>query len=137
MKVELQDPALFSFDDSFAGLGLLNQSQPRLMARVRAAFEENRAFCQTHVRPLALASDLALQRDPSALATELLELALQHRRFTRFLPPLLGGWGDGTAIAPVHTAPHHARVASAELSMRIATRSPRCTPRSASALASP
>ena len=110
MKVELQDPALFSFDDSFAGLGLLNQSQPRLMARVRAAFEENRAFCQTHVRPLALASDLALQRDPSALATELLELALQHRRFTRFLPPLLGGWGDGTAIAPVVNAEETAAV---------------------------
>ncbi len=110
MQVEFDNPDLFSFDDSFASLAFLERSEPRLMARVRQSFEENRRFCQEYVRPLSLSTDLALQKDPNAIATELLDVAVKHRRFSRLIPGILGGMSDGTVISYVINAEETAAV---------------------------
>ncbi len=110
MRIEFDNPDLFSFDDSFASLSFLGRTEPALLGKVRASFEENRSFCQKYVRPLALRTDLALQRDPTALAGEMLKLALEHRRFSRVLPGILGGLSDGTVITPMITAEETASV---------------------------
>lgn len=110
MQLDFDRPNLFSFDDSFASLTFLERTEPRLIAKVRASFEENRSFCQEHVRPLALRTDLELQRNPDALATELLDLAVRHHRFSRFVPGILGGESDSTLITPMITAEETAAV---------------------------
>jgi acyl-CoA dehydrogenase len=110
MARELDDPDLFSFDESYPSLAYLARHEPRLIAKVRDVFEDNRSFCREHVAPLALSTDLALQRDPGALAEELLSLAITHRRFSRFVPRMLGGLGDGTLIAPIVSAEEIAAV---------------------------
>lgn len=110
MRIEFDKPDLFSFDESFPSLVYLERSEPKLMGKVREAFEETRTFCQTHVRPLALSTDLELQQDPNALADKLLDLAIRHRRFSRLVPRMLGGLGDGTVIAPIISAEETAAV---------------------------
>jgi acyl-CoA dehydrogenase len=110
MQVQLDDPDLFSFDEGFASLAYLERSEPRLIAKVRESFDENRRFCRDHVRPLALATDLELQREPDKLADRLLSLAIEHRRFSRLLPRMLGGLGDGNLIAPIVSAEETAAI---------------------------
>lgn len=109
-QFQFDSPDLFSFEDCFPGLHYLQKHEPGMVARARATFEDNRSFCQTHVRPLALSSDRRLQAHPDEVATELLQLAIKHRRFSRFVPTVFGGLGDGTAVGPMIAAEEIAAV---------------------------
>jgi len=93
MKPDFDNPHLFSFDDSFASLLYLGKINKRSYKRAKASFEEARAFCREYIRPMALAMDLKIQKDPKALAWEMVEIAVKHRRLSAMLPKFMGGMG--------------------------------------------
>lgn len=99
MKVDFDNPRLFSFEDSFAPLLYLNKFKKKMIARVKENYEENQKFCQEHLKPLALEMDLKFQRDPNSTPTELLDLAVKHRRFSNFIPKMLNGTNPGATWA--------------------------------------
>lgn len=90
-----EDPALFSFEDQFASLVTLAKMRPRTMRLVRQDVEFMRRFCRNEIAPLTLSTDLAIQRDKSRLADEILEKAVQHKLGSRNVPRFLGGTSSG------------------------------------------
>lgn len=106
----LESPDLLDFEDCFPSLAYLGRRERGAVRRLKAAFREARAFSKTHVRPLALAGDAALQQDPTAPPRALLELALAHRRFSRLVPGILGGLGESSLAAPIVAAEETAAV---------------------------
>lgn len=102
LKHELDDPNLFSFEDSFFSLMHLRGWKRRVIDRTREAFNEHRNFVRNYVRPLALKMDLEAQRDPSRIAKEYLDLMVKHRRITQMIPKAMGGMGmPPYAISPI------------------------------------
>lgn len=102
LKHELDDPNLFSFEDSFFSLMHIRGFKRGIINDTRDAFNEHRNFCRHYVRPLALKMDLKNQKDPMAFATEYLDLMIKHRRITQLIPKAMGGMGSPPyAISPI------------------------------------
>jgi len=99
MKVDFDNPNLFSFEDSFASLAYLSKYKKKMIKKVKESYEENRRFCQEYLKPLAVKMDLKFQKDPNATPDEYLELAIKHRRLSGFIPKFLGGSADGAMWA--------------------------------------
>lgn len=95
MTPDFDDPNLFSFDDQFASLVSLGRLKKRTMRIARQDLECMRRFCRDHLRPLTLKTDLTIQRDPKALALEMLDLAVKHNILTRNIPKFMGGGSEG------------------------------------------
>jgi acyl-CoA dehydrogenase len=95
MTPDFDDPNLFSFDDQFASLVSLGKIKKRAMRIARRDVEFTRRFCREHLRPLTLKTDLMIQKNPNALAREILDLAVQHRILSRNIPKFMGGGSDG------------------------------------------
>lgn len=95
MKVDFEDPDLFSFDDCFASLLYLGKYKKKMIEGVKKAYEDNRRFCQEHLRPLAREMDLNCQRDPNAIPQKFLDLGVKQRRFSSFIPSMMGGTSSG------------------------------------------
>lgn len=92
---DLDNPHLFSFDDQFASLVSMGKIKKRTMDLARRDHEFMRDFCQNHLRPLVLPTDLMIQKDPHALATDMLALAVRHRLLSRNIPRFMGGHSSG------------------------------------------
>ena len=95
MSPDFDDPNLFSFDDQFASLVSLGRVKKRAMRIVRRDVEFMRRFCREHLRPLTLKTDLMIQKNPNALAHEMLDLAVKHRILSRNIPKFMGGGSGG------------------------------------------
>ncbi|MBN1663142.1 MAG: acyl-CoA dehydrogenase [Deltaproteobacteria bacterium] len=95
MRLDFDDPGLFSFEDSFAGLSHLGTIKKKAILSARKDFEAVREFAQHHLRPLVLSADLAVQKDKNALPDDILALAVKHRMLSLFIPGFIGGGGSG------------------------------------------
>ena len=99
MKYDFDNPQLFDFDDCFASLRTIGRYKKKMIERVKEAYEDNRQFCQEHLRPLVRESDLKFQRDAKATPDEYIDLLIKHRRLSNFIPSFLGGSSTGAMWA--------------------------------------
>ena len=82
----------------FPGLVLLGQTRPAEVRRAKRDVLGARDFARNHLRPLALPTDLKLQKDPKALAREMVELAVRHRLLSQHVPQFMGGGSSGSML---------------------------------------
>lgn len=102
LKHDLDDPNLFSFEDSYFSLMHIRGWRKSAIDAARDSFNENRNFLRHYVRPLSLKMDLKVQEDPKAIADEFLKLLLEHHRITALIPKAMGGGGTPVyALNPI------------------------------------
>ncbi|MCP4682443.1 MAG: acyl-CoA/acyl-ACP dehydrogenase [Desulfobacterales bacterium] len=96
MKPDFDNPDLFSFDDCFASLLHLGTIKKHSINTARKDFDKTREFAQKKLRPLVLANDLKMQKDPEAISKDILDLVVKERMLSSYIPKFLGGTGSGS-----------------------------------------